>query len=343
MAAGRLRTMIATAGMALALNLPTGATRPAMAESGEVRFAQLYGLTYLPAYVVYEQKLIEKHAERLGIPAPKVTQAKLSSGPASNDALLAGSVDIAMGGITVLMTMWDKTKGSLNVRGVTALCESPIYLLTVDPRIKSVKDFREGDRIAVSAVKVTLQALFLNLAAAREWGWEQRFKLDPLAVSMSHPLSVAALRSANLEVKSYAAIVPYNYEVLANKNARQLMTSYDVLGGAHSTGAMWATETWVKANPKTYQAVVAAFEEAMGLIAADREAVARTYVKWEKSTLPVAEVARILSNPDDITFSATPRRSMAIAETMHKVGLLKSQPAAWTDYFHSAMHDRKGS
>jgi hypothetical protein len=32
-----------------------------------------------------------------------------------------------------------------------------------------------------------------------------------------------------------------------------------------------------------------------------------------------------------------------IAETMHKVGLLKTKPAAWTDYFHAGLHGKKGS
>jgi NitT/TauT family transport system substrate-binding protein len=331
------------AGGALALSLQAGMSLPAAAETNEVRFAQLYGLVYLPAYVVYEEKLIEKHAGRLGIPAPKVTINKLSSGPVTNDALLSGSVDIGMGGITVLMTLWDKTQGTMNVRAIVTLAESPIYLMTVDPRIKSLKDFGEGDRIAVSAVKVTMQALFLNLAAAREWGWDARFKLDPLTVAMSHPLSVQAMRSGQLEVKNYAAILPYNYEVLAGNNARQLMTSYEVLGGAHTTAAIWATETWVKANPKTYEAMLAAFEEAMERIAGDRETAARTYAKWEALTLPIADVVRMIGNPADINFTATPNRSLMIAETMNKIGLLKNKPTAWTDYFHTGLHNKPGS
>jgi sulfonate transport system substrate-binding protein len=100
-----------------------------------------------------------------------VTISKLCFGPAANDALVSGSDDIAMGGITVLLTLWDKTQGTMNVRGIATMVDSPIFLMTVDPRIKSLNDFGEGDRIAVSAVKVTMQAMFLNLAAARECGW----------------------------------------------------------------------------------------------------------------------------------------------------------------------------
>ena len=217
----------------LAAGLLAAAPASAHAETGEVRIAQLYGLTYLPAYIAYEQELIQKHAVRLGIPAPKVTPHKLTSGPVANDALISGNVDIAMGGLTVLMTLWDRTQGKQNIKGFGIMCESPIYLLTADPKIQSLKDFGEGDRIAVSAVKVTMQAIFLQMAAAKEFGWENRGRFDPMTVSMSHPESVGALRSGKLEVKSYAAILPYNLDVLTAPHVRQLMTSYDVLGSKH--------------------------------------------------------------------------------------------------------------
>src|ERR1700730_12356991 len=116
------RALATTAGV-FALLLLSSLPTHAMAETKEVRFAQLYSLTYLPAYIVYEEKLIEKHAARLGIPAPKVTTSKLSSGPAANDALISGSVDVAMGGITVLLTLWDKTQGTMNVRGIATMCD----------------------------------------------------------------------------------------------------------------------------------------------------------------------------------------------------------------------------
>src|SRR5262249_34904651 len=148
MAMGGFRALATTAGI-LTLLLLWGLPAPAIAETKEVRFAQLYSLTYLPAYVVYEETLIEKHAVRLGIPPPKVTISKLSSGPAANDALISGNVDIAMGGITVLLTLWDKTQGTMNVRGIATMVDSPIFLMTVDPHIKSLRNFGEGDRIAV--------------------------------------------------------------------------------------------------------------------------------------------------------------------------------------------------
>ena len=319
------------------------AISPARAETSEVRIAQLYGLTYLTAYVVYENKLIEKHAERLGLAPPKVTPQKLTSGPVANDALLSGNVDIAMGGVTVLMTLWDRTQGKQAIKGFGVMCESPIYLLTADPRIKSLKDFGEGDRIAVSAVKVTMQAIFLQMAAAKEFGWENRGRFDPMTVSMSHPESIAALRSGKLEVKSYAAILPFNLDAQAAPHVRQLLTSFDVLGGNHSLVAFWGAEKWVQANPKTYQAVMAAFEEATDFINANKAEAARIFVKWESSTTPQAEIVRLLGSEKDITFSMTPKRTMDFADIMSKVGLVKKKPTAWSDLFFEGLHQRPGS
>jgi NitT/TauT family transport system substrate-binding protein len=320
-----------------------GAPAPGRAETSEVRFAQLYGLTYLPAYLVYEKELIQKHATRLGIPAPKVTPQKLTSGPVANDALISGNVDIAMGGITVLMTLWDRTQGKQNIKGLGIMCESPIYLLTADPKIKSLKDFGEGDRIAVSAVKVTMQAIFLQMAAAKEFGWENRSRFDPMTVSMSHPESVGALKSGKLEVKSYAAILPFNLEVLTAPHVRQLMTSYDLLGSKHSLVAFWGAEKWVKENPKTYEAVIAAFDEAVALIAANPAEAARIFIKWENSTTPQADLVKIMSNDKDILFTMTPNRTMDFVDIMHKVGLVKQKPQAWTDLFFDGLHKRPGS
>jgi NitT/TauT family transport system substrate-binding protein len=181
------------------------------------------------------------------------------------------------------------------------------------------------------------------MAAAKEFGWENRGRFDPMATSMSHPESVGALKSGKLEVKNYAAILPYNLEVLKAPHVRQLMTSYDVLGSNHSLNAFWGTEKWVKENPKTYEAVIAAFDEAVSLIEKDPVDAARIYIKWESATTPAAEIADILKSKKDIQFTMTPKRLMDFADIMHKVGLVKQKPIAWTDMFFDGLHQRPGS
>ena len=62
-----------------------------------------------------------------------------------------------------------------------------------DPAIKSLKDFKDTHRIALPAVKVSNQAIILQMAAAREFGDAKYAALDHLTVSMSHPDATAAM------------------------------------------------------------------------------------------------------------------------------------------------------
>src|SRR5947209_18861702 len=112
----------------------------ARAGAHEIRFAQTSGLAYLPVYVAVENKLIEKHAAAAGLTDVTLVFTKLGSGTAMNDAIISGSVDVAMAGVTVLINLWDKTVGRNAVKGMMAISDTPIYFNTLDDRIKSVDD-----------------------------------------------------------------------------------------------------------------------------------------------------------------------------------------------------------
>ncbi|MET5020420.1 ABC transporter substrate-binding protein, partial [Burkholderia pseudomallei] len=79
---------------------------------------------------------------------------KLSGGAAINDALLSGSIDIAGEGVVPLLTIWDRTRGRKNVKGVASLGNMPYYLVSNDPRVKTIADITARERIAVPAVTV---------------------------------------------------------------------------------------------------------------------------------------------------------------------------------------------
>src|SRR3954469_12600615 len=121
----------------------------ARAETGEIRCAQQYGLSYLALMMMEDGHLVEKQAKELGLGDVKVSWAKLGGPGAMNDALLSGSLDFATGGVPSLITLWAKTKGTpLEVRGVGALNDMPVELITSNPKVKSIKAFGPGDKIA---------------------------------------------------------------------------------------------------------------------------------------------------------------------------------------------------
>lgn len=98
---------------ALATGLTVGLAGPAAAESDKVRFAQQFGLLYLPMHAVVSQKLVEACAKEKGLGDVKVSMHRFSGGAAVNQALLSKNVDFAAGGIGPLLKIWDKTREHL--------------------------------------------------------------------------------------------------------------------------------------------------------------------------------------------------------------------------------------
>ena len=148
-----------------------GLLQPAAAQVPEIRLAKQFSMGYLQLNVMEHQQLIEKHAKALGMPEVKVIWQTFNGPAAINDALLSGTIDIGSGGVPGLLVVWSKSKGTpQEIRGISALSSQPVLLNTRDPSIGTIKDFKPSDRIAVPAVKVSIQALLLHMEAAKVFG-----------------------------------------------------------------------------------------------------------------------------------------------------------------------------
>ena len=97
-----------------------------------------------------------------------------------------------------------------------------------------MKDFQDIDRIAMTAGRGTQHAVILQMAAASAFGWDNREKLDALAVGISHPDGVVGLLSGGGSFKTHATTVPFIQMELADPKVRTLFTSYDVIGSRHT-------------------------------------------------------------------------------------------------------------
>src|ERR1700712_308784 len=164
---------------------------PARAE-GTLRIAEQFGVVYLLLNVARDQKLIEQEGKKAGVDI-KVDWLKLSGGAAINDALLSNSIDIAAAGGGPLMTLWDRTHGKQNVKGVASLGNLPYFLVSNNPNVKTIADFTEKDRIAVPAVSVSVQSRVLQFAAAKRWGDKDYDRLDKLTTDKPPPAAVAGI------------------------------------------------------------------------------------------------------------------------------------------------------
>lgn len=312
----------------------------AAAEVREVRLAKQYGLGYLPLIIMEEQRLIEKHAKAAGLGDLKVTWATLGGGSAMNDALLSNSVDYISSGVAPLVVLWDKSKG--NVKGVSALISTPNYLNTNNPAVKSIRDFTGRDRIGLPAVKVSIQAIILQMAAAKEFGQDSYAKLDKLTVTMKHPDAMAALLSGKSEITGHLTSPPFMFQELDDKRVRTVLNSYDVLGGPHTFNVITTTKSFHDNNPKTYAAVYAALEEAIAYINKNKRQAAEVYRSASKTKESLDDLIREISQPT-LSYTTTPLNVAKFSDFMYKTGTIKTKPKSWKELFFPNVHGKQGS
>lgn len=312
-------------------------TLPAQAE-GTIRIAEQFGIIYLPLNVIRDKQLIEKYGKAEGLDI-KVQWSQLSGGPANNEALLAGSVDVVSIGIGSLFTIWDKTQGKRVVKGVASMGNFPDYLVSNNPQVKTIADFTAKDRIAVPAVGVSVQSRFLQLAAAKEWGEANYQQLDKYTVALPHPDAAAAVISGGTELTAHFSNSPFQEKELADPKVHKVLSSYDLLG-KNSPTVLVATEKFRNDNPKTYKAFKLALAEAMQIINSNKEEAADIYIRVTHSTLDKARLLKAINNPE-VEFSIVPSNTYPLAEFLHRVGVIKHKPTSWQDYFF-ADDDIKG-
>lgn len=312
----------------------------ALSDAAEVSLARQYGDSYLPLMVMERSKLIEKHAQKLGLGTVKVNWKAVSGGAAANDALLSGNLDFVSGGVGPLLQAWSATRG--RIRGVAALNTMPLLLNTNNPGVKTIRDFTDKDKIAVPAVRVSMQAVVLRMAAAKEFGEKNFDRLDRLTVTMTQADATAALLSGAAGVTAHFANSPFQFQQLEDSKVRTVLNSYDVLGGPATFGVVWTTGKFREENPVLYKAVLDALAEAVEIINSDKQAAARLYVELARSKLPVGFVHRILTNPQ-VGYSLAPLNTLKLAQFMYKVGQIKAEPRSWKDYFFPEVHELPGS
>lgn len=330
------------ASIGLGVSLLAGSlVAPAAAQAeGEIRIAEQFGIVYLLLNVVRDQNLIEKHGKEQGIDI-KVDWTQLSGGAAINDALLSGSIDIAGAGVGPLLTIWDRTQGRQNVKAVASLGNFPYYLVSNNPKVKSIADFTEKDRIALPAVGVSVQSRFLQYAAAKQWGDKEYARLDKYTLAVPHPDATAALLAGGTELNAHFSNPPFQDQVLANKDVHVVLNTYDLLG-PNSPTVLFATEKFRNDNPKTYKAFVDALAEAADFAQNDKAAAADTYIRVTKAKIDRDALLKIIDNPQ-YEFNVTPKNTYPLAEFLYRVGAIKHKPESWKDYFFQDDKPLQGS
>jgi len=296
-----------------------------------LRIARIQGINFLPTYLMQRRRLVEAHAEQLGLSGAQVEWIDFTGGGNATDSMLAGAVDVVNAGPGNMLLLWDRTRGG--VKGIVSNSALPATLVSRDPRLKAVTDYGPNDRIAVPTVLVSTQAILLEIAAERAYGADQWRHFNTNAVQLGHGDAYGAMMNPSHEVRSHFASPPFITRELQNVPGAHVVTSSsDILGSPLSTAVMFTTTRFAEQQPVLVKAVAAASAEVIATIRSDPEQAARDYLDTSNDRMVQAELVALLGLPD-MVFGVKPEGTLRFAEFLNRIGTLRTRPKAWTEYF----------
>jgi NitT/TauT family transport system substrate-binding protein len=314
------------------------------AEVGEVRFPiGAGGVGFLPLLVMQKYGLIEQYAKQAGI-VVHVRWINIGGPSVMNDALLSGSADFIAAGPPAFLTLWDRTITSAKVKGVAAMTSLPMYLNTRSDRLKTLDDLTDGDRIALTAIKVSIPALLMQMYAKQKYGAAQTYRFDKYTVTMTHPDGVIALLSGSGAVDAHFTSPPFSQRERKDPRIHTILTTDDVMGGSSTFTMVSTTTKFREQNPKVFGAVLKALEDANRRIISDKKTAAEILLAstgGEKG-FSVSEIVEVLNDPH-VKFTTTPENVLKYATFMHDAGSIKNLPASWRDLFFPEIQGAPGS
>jgi len=301
------------------------------------------GVGFLPLLVMEQNKLIEKHAARLGVSAIEVKWVNLGGPSALNDALLSGAVDFIAAGPPAFLVLWDRTRDSAKVMGVAAITSLPMYLNTSRDGFKTLDNVTGTDKIAMTAIKVSIPAIVMQMYAAEKYGLKDATRFDRYTVSMTHPDGVVALLGGSGAISAHFTSPPFHQRERMDPHIHTVMTTDDVMKGSTTFTMLSTTSAFRESNPKATQAVLAALEEANGLIRADKKMAAMVLLaSTTESGFSLNDLQEVIEDPA-VKFTTTPENVMKYARFMHSIGTLEHLPESWQELFFADIHGAPGS
>jgi NitT/TauT family transport system substrate-binding protein len=312
----------------------------------ELRIGVQFGLGYLPFHVADRAGFLTSRMREQGIEPVPVRIVQLAGGPQMNDGLLSGTLEIVSGGYTAMMVFCEKTRGAGDKQflGISALASVPYDLFSVDPELKTLKDIDvQRDKIGVPSIKVSVPAVYLQMAAEQLYGPGKQTTLDVATVSLSQPDGATSLLSGGSTVNGYMFSPPFIQQMAGKPGIRRVWSSNELFGSPATALVTWTTEKFHRENPKLFAAIVAAMKDAMNLISDDPKRAAAIYIAAEHSKLPPDLLIAAIADKASLRYTLAPEQSMKIAGFLHRVGGLKSPPAQWKDLFFPEIHGESGS
>lgn len=275
----------------------------------EIRIAGQFGLVYAPLMIAEKHKIFEKYGM-------KPVWREYGSGAAVREALVSGEVDVGFMGIPPFLIGWDK---GCQWKAAIGFVVVPVGLVTNDPSIKSLKDFRPTDKIAVPSPG-SVQHILLAMAAEKQLG--SATALDKNLVAMAHPDAAAALISRK-GVVAHFSTPPYLFEELTRPGFSLVLDDVTTFGQPFSFNVGVASSKFHDRDPVVYASFIMAISEAMAWISGNTEEAAALLAP--EFGLTPDEAYRYMTWPG-MDYTVAPYGLMGFADFMKKAGYIDRVP-----------------
>jgi NitT/TauT family transport system substrate-binding protein len=143
-------------------------------------------------------------------------------------------------------------------------------------------------------------------------------------------------------ITAHVAVPPFTERGLRLPGAHVVLDSHQVFGGSFTQMLLVGPRRFRDNNPLLQKAVLAALDEAVAMINADKRAAVTLWKDVHKASESVDELLAIVSDPR-FEFSATPLRIQFISDFLFRQKRVKEKLASWKDIFWPDAWDRQGT
>jgi NitT/TauT family transport system substrate-binding protein len=246
----------------------------------------------------------------------------VSSGSAVREAILSGQGQLGTLGISPFLVGWDR---GMDWKVLLASSRSDTWLVAVNPRIKSLKDFGPNDKIGVVAPDAQ-QAIDLRKSAQDQLG--NAHALDKNLVAIGSADGEQALLSGQLAA-NYAGSPFQESEVAAGGH---IVVDTNAAFGPVGAGLIVLSQSFYNQYPAFSKAVYQDLRDASTYVA-NHHVQAAQYLAQDVGSggkASYAQFKKLLDNTN-LVFDTTPSGLIAYARFMQSIGLISKVPNSVSD------------
>lgn len=295
--------------------------------SGPLTIAYQPGIGYAQIVIMKQKKWLE-HA----LPHMQIAYNELASGSAIRDGMLAGQIQIGSGGVGPFVVGWS---AGVDWKLLSALNQMDLWLMVKDKRIKSLKDFKSSDKIAMPAPD-SIQAVILRKAAQKELN--DAHALDANIISMAHPDGLQALLSG--QIAGHLTSPPFQFTEL-QKGAHRILNSYSLFGKS-TFNSVFVRNSYHNDNKMVMMVLFNQIERATFLIHHDPHQAAQVLSDDAGGKASAKDFYHWIKHPG-VDYTVTPRSFMNYAKFMKQIGLINTAPRSWRDLVFDNLKKMHGS